>query len=39
MEIAGHSDIRLTLGVYTQAEDAAKRAAVDSLDALFGAVV
>jgi integrase len=37
MEIAGHSDIRLTLNVYTHAGDDAKRAAIDEMDCLFAA--
>ncbi len=35
MEIAGHSDIRLTQNVYTHVYDEAKRQAADAIDRLF----
>ena len=35
MEIAGHSDIRLTLSVYTHVYDEAKQQAADAMDRLF----
>jgi integrase len=38
MEILGHSDIRLTLGVYTHVLDESKRDAAAVMDKLFGAV-
>lgn len=36
MEILGHSDIRLTLNVYTHVLDESKRQAADAMDRLFG---
>ena len=35
-EILGHSDIRLTLNVYTHVLDEAKRKAAETMDRLFG---
>jgi integrase len=35
MEIAGHSDIRLTQNVYTHVYDEAKREAAEAMDRLF----
>ncbi len=35
MEIAGHSDIRLTQNVYTHVYDDAKQQAADVMDRLF----
>ena len=35
MEIAGHSDIRLTQNVYTHVYDEAKQQAADAMDRLF----
>ena len=37
MDIAGHSDIRLTLSVYTHVYDEAKQQAADVMDRLFPA--
>ena len=37
MEILGHSDIRTTQNIYTHVLDDAKRAALDTMDRLFGA--
>ena len=36
MEILGHSDIRLTMNVYTHVLDESKRLAADAMDRLFG---
>lgn len=35
MEIAGHSDIRLTQNIYTHVYDEAKQQAADVMDRLF----
>jgi integrase len=35
MEMAGHSDIRLTQNIYTHVFDEAKRQAADVMDVLF----
>ncbi len=39
MEIAGHSDIRLTQNVYTHVYDDAKRRVADAMDRLFPGVM
>ena len=39
MEIAGHSDIRLTQNVYTHVYDDAKRQVADAMDRLFPGVM
>lgn len=36
IEIAGHSDIRTTLAIYTQVYDASKREVADMMDKLLG---
>ena len=36
MDILGHSDIRLTLGVYTHVLDESKRQAAEVMERLFG---
>ncbi len=38
MDILGHSDIRLTLSVYTHVLDESKRQAAEVMERLFGTI-